>query len=205
MSTLDPRHRNVVFEGPLKDVLGVYADKLRLALLSVDVAQLEKAVSAVEAASQAGKAILVIGNGGSSAIGEHLCCDWTKGTDHVDHPPLKTQNLSSNSALLTALANDFGYHESFSRQVGYFGTHGDILVAISSSGNSENIMNAVRLAQAAGMVVIGLSGFSGGQLRQQSPISLHVDVHNYGLVEDAHQALMHIMAQYIFRKRERSE
>jgi D-sedoheptulose 7-phosphate isomerase len=137
------------------------------------------------------------GNGGSASISDHLCCDWTKGTYTPGKDPLKTTSLASNSSLLTALANDFGYEHCFSRQIEMLGSKGDLVILISSSGNSENIINTALQAKKMGMKSIGLSGFSGGRLAELADISLHVKANNYGIVEDVHQSIMHVLSQFI--------
>ena len=144
----------------------------------------------------------MIGNGGSAAIADHLCCDLVKGT-HVDgHPTIEVGSLTSNVALYSAIANDFGFENVFSTQIKFLGKEGDVLIAISSSGNSANIIQAVESAHALGMTSIGLSGFKGGPLKENAHIPLHVDAQNYGIVEDAHQSMMHILAQFIAGRRD---
>ena len=122
-----------------------------------------------------------------------------------NHPPIRTTSLNSNMALYTAIANDFGFERVFSEQLKYFGSNSDILVAISSSGNSENIIQGVKKAKSKSMFVIGLSGFDGGQLRSIRYFSIHVDASNYGVVEDSHQIIMHMIGLYVFSRREDSE
>ncbi|MFD1107079.1 D-sedoheptulose-7-phosphate isomerase [Sphingobium olei] len=195
---VDPRFRNDIFDtGSLSAYFGAYADRLYAAMMAVDQDAVDRARQAIEQASAGGNRIFAIGNGGSAAIADHLCCDWTKGTHAHDHPVIDTTSLSANVPLYTALANDFGFETAFAKQISYFAKAGDVLVAISSSGNSPNILAAVAAAKAAGVTTIGLSGFSGGQLREQADIAIHVDVANYGIVEDVHQSVMHIIAQFI--------
>lgn len=137
--------------------------------------------------------IFVGGNGGSSAISDHLTCDFEKGTG------LQTQSLVGRVALLTAIANDMGYEKVFSHQLELAKINrGDLIILISSSGNSPNIVAAAEYAKSIGTPIIGLSGFTGGALASLSDVSLHVDVKNYGVVEDAHQTIMHVLAQYIY-------
>jgi phosphoheptose isomerase len=200
----DPRSKNIWFD---HSSIGAYLDGYRKALFdalgSVESHALTHASQLIETTAQANKHVYAIGNGGSSSIADHLCCDWTKGTHTHDSPTIRTHSLSANGALFTAVANDFGYDNSFARQIEFYGSEGDLLIAISSSGNSENILRAVQEAKRRGMKTIGLSGFTGGRLRTEADVSLHVNVPNYGLVEDAHQALMHVIAQYIVSHRER--
>jgi len=204
MSGRDPRFQNELCDNSsIATYLTEYADRLRAALLTVDAQALDRARSMIEDAARAGRRIYAIGNGGSAAIADHLCCDLTKGTHSDDHPVVDTTSLTANVALYTALANDFGFESVFARQVGYFGKQGDLLIAISSSGNSPNIIAAVEAAHRLGVGTIGLSGFTGGGLKGAAQVSLYVDANNYGIVEDTHQALMHILAQYIASGRDR--
>jgi D-sedoheptulose 7-phosphate isomerase len=194
----DPRHQNEKFDlSSIGAYLIQYADRLRSALRAVDAAALDRARARIEDAAIGRRRIFAIGNGGSAAIAEHLSCDWTKGTHCAGHPIVDTLSMSSNVALYSAIANDFGFERVFSTQIAFLGREGDVLVAISSSGNSPNILAGVAAARAAGMSTIGLSGFSGGKLRHAVHIPIHVDANNYGIVEDAHQAVMHVLAQYI--------
>jgi phosphoheptose isomerase len=110
--------------------------------------------------------------------------------------------MCSNVALYSAIANDFGFEKVFETQIAYRGRAGDVLLAISSSGNSPNILAAVRAAHEAGLSTIGLSGFGGGKLRNIVQVPIHVGANNYGIVEDAHQSVMHVLAQYIARGRD---
>ncbi len=199
----DPRHRNETITGAtLGAFLGDYAERLRAAILTVSVSSLEAMHETVVTAASEGRRIFAIGNGGSAAIADHLCCDWTKGTHVSDFPNIDTTSMSSNAALYSAIANDFGFEKVFSTQVRLLGKPGDVLIAISSSGNSPNILNAVEAAKSIGMKTIGLSGFTGGALTSSVDVSIHIKASNYGLVEDSHQAVMHILAQYIIKCRE---
>lgn len=201
--TKDPRHLNVKFDiSTIGHYLHDYAQNLEAALLSVDEVSLIAAQALIEGAAEAKNRIFAIGNGGSAAIADHLCCDYVKGTQSQSSPTIDACSLSSNVALYSAIANDYGFESVFSAQIEFVARRGDVLIAISSSGNSKNILNAVSAARAAGVGTIGLSGFSGGALKDAVDVSLHVAINNYGVVEDAHQALMHILAQYIACKRD---
>ena len=200
MTTLeDPRRFNRQFNlesigAHVKD----YADALHGALLSIDLHQLDLAVAEIESARVRRARLWVAGNGGSAAIADHLLCDWVKGTFTASHAPIHVHSLVSNTALLTACANDFGYDASFERQIEMQAQPGDLFVCISSSGNSANILAALRKASSLGMKTIAFTGFSGGESAQLADIHLHVAAHNYGVVEDCHQILMHNIAQYIY-------
>ena len=194
--------QNEIFEmDSIGSFLEGYADRLRQGLVAVDRAALERACKAIQQAGDNGRHVYAIGNGGSAAIADHLCCDLTKGADMPGCAPIITTSLAANMPLYSAIANDLEFAEVFAKQIEYFGHSGDVLIAISSSGSSQNILRAVSRAQERGMLAIGLSGFTGGTLREMADISLHVPVDNYGVVEDAHQALMHIIAQFITARR----
>ncbi len=194
--------QNKIFSSKnIKSYLLDYVSELQQVMAKIDSDQLEKVLKTLANVTATAKNIYVCGNGGSAAIADHLCCDWSKGTHFKNMPSLKTQSLSSNVALLTACANDFGFEKSFSQQLEMFGENGDVLIAISSSGNSENILQAVHKAKEKSMITIGLSGFAGGKLKNACDLNLHVPFENYGLVEDSHQILMHVLAQFFTLQR----
>lgn len=145
---------------------------------------------------KAGGRIYSCGNGGSAAIANHLVCDCQKGirTDTALRP--KVHSLSTTVELITAIVNDIGSEEMFSFQLDSLGEAGDLLIAISSSGSSPNIVRTLELARVKGIATIAMTGFAGAPSRTLADVSLHVDCDNYGIVEDLHQSLMHILAQY---------
>lgn len=199
----DPRHRNSRFDiSSVQSYVAEYAEALQAGLRSVDSSSLERAVDLVRSTAAAGNRVYAVGNGGSAAIADHLSCDWTKGTHVPGHPVVDSLSLTSNVALYSAMANDFGFEHVFSTQLGYLGRPGDLLLAISSSGNSRNVLEAVDAARAIGMSIIGMTGFDGGALRTSVDVDLHVGVGNYGVVEDAHQALAHVIAQFVAVERD---
>jgi D-sedoheptulose 7-phosphate isomerase len=179
---------------------GVYADEYfaRLAAAAATVKR-EAIVAAGELIAQTtldGGRIFSCGNGGSAAIANHLVCDCLKGirTDTAMRP--KVYSLSTTVELITAIVNDIGSEQMFSFQLESLGEQGDLLIAISSSGASPNIVRTLEVAREMGIATIAMTGFSGSTSRQIADVSLHVDCQNYGIVEDLHQSLMHILAQY---------
>jgi D-sedoheptulose 7-phosphate isomerase len=188
--------------GTWKGYVRQYAEQVQAALEQVPESALDEAFRIISTAVRESRRVFVAGNGGSAAIADHLCCDWTKGTHSQGLPPLRTHSLASNAALLTAIANDFGYEVAFSRQLEMLGSAGDVLLLISSSGNSPNILAAAESARALGITTIGLTGFSGGALAARADVSLYVPYSNYGVVEDCHQILMHTFAQLFVSQRE---
>src|SRR5262245_48759300 len=174
-----------------------YASRAAAALKSVRPGEVERAVTAMKRAIQADRLIFTCGNGGSAAIANHLTCDCSKGiaTNTTLRP--RVVSLSSTVELITAIANDMAFPEIFAYQLKNAARAGDVLITISSSGDSENIIRAIDWAGENGMTTIALSGFTGGRSAQMADISLHVAAANYGVVEDVHQSLIHMLAQYV--------
>lgn len=180
---------------------GVYAHSyfkhLAAAAETVDIGALEASGQLLREHSLAGKMIFSCGNGGSAAIANHLVCDCMKGVRTLSTLRPRVHSLSTTVETITAISNDIGYELIFGFQLESLGQAGDVLIAISSSGDSPNIINALNRAREMKITSIAMTGFSGGRAKAQADISLHVDAHNYGIVEDVHQSLMHILAQYL--------
>jgi len=174
-----------------------YVNFINRGLDNISDDTLNEAITVIENAITSFKDIFVCGNGGSAAIAEHLSCDHSKGiaTNTALFP--KVHSLVSNMSLITALANDTGYDEIFAAQLALQAKKDDVLICISSSGNSPNILRALTVANAIQMKTITLTGFDGGKALYFSSINLHIPINNYGVVEDCHQILMHIIAQHI--------
>ena len=137
------------------------------------------------------------GNGGSASVANHMQCDHIKGVRNGTDLQSRVISLSSNVELLTAIANDVGYHDAFAYQLRAQSRPGDVLIVISSSGCSPNILHALQWACDNDIRTIALTGFEGGGARSTAEIAIHVDSSNYGIVEDLHQSIMHALAQYI--------
>ncbi len=167
------------------------------AAAAIDRTKLVQAVDLLLVAILQKKTIYSCGNGGSAAISNHLVCDHVKGvqTDTDLHP--RAHSLSSNIELVTAIGNDIGYADIFVYQLSSYARPGDVLISISSSGDSPNIVKAVEWAKQNGVGTISLTGFDGGRSAKLADVNLHVPAHNYGVVEDLHQGLMHVLAQFI--------
>tara|TARA_Y100000991_G_scaffold209685_1_gene190121 strand:- start:72 stop:695 length:624 start_codon:yes stop_codon:yes gene_type:complete len=139
--------------------------------------------------------IFVCGNGGSAAISNHFLCDHLKSTSTNTNLLPKIFSLSSSMELITAIANDIQYDEIFAFQLSRLGKKGDCLITISSSGNSKNIINAIKWAKKNKLKTISLNGFNGGKAKKLSDLSINVPSNNYGIIEDLHQSIMHILSQ----------
>jgi D-sedoheptulose 7-phosphate isomerase len=179
------------------DYYAAYVEQLGKAARSVRPEAVAAAAAAILAVTARDGQIFACGNGGSAAIANHLVCDCVKSvqTDTAIRP--RIHSLSANVPFITAVANDFAYEEVFAYQLKSYARPGDLLITISSSGDSENIVRAVQAAAGMGVETIAFTGFSGGRSRPLAGISLHVDGDNYGVIEDVHQSLMHTLAQFI--------
>lgn len=187
----DTRSRNQYFSD-----FRAYAGGVAWGLNRVDLEEITKAQELLRLTSIRGGRVFVCGNGGSAAIADHLTCDFVKGTHTEKTHGIQVQSLVGSPALLTAIANDISYDKIFGFQMELYKiTPKDCAILISSSGSSKNIIDALTTAHAYGADVIGLSGFEGGMLKKFCNISLHVPCFNYGVVEDAHQSIMHYLAQ----------
>jgi phosphoheptose isomerase len=178
-----------------------YAEEMARAAKSVDPAMFERAASTLAEAYLRGARIFSCGNGGSASIANHMQCDHVKGVRTATDLSPRVHSLSANVELLTAIANDTGYENVFVYQLQSQSEPGDVLVAVSSSGRSPNIVRALSWARDQGLRTIAVTGFDGGAAREAAEISVHVDCANYGIVEDLHQAVMHALAQYIRQSR----
>lgn len=176
-----------------------YVNRIKEAVGRVDSAELQKFHDIIESQAARGKHILVCGNGGSASIAEHFSCDHTKGIAIDTNLKPFVVSLTSNISLITAIANDIGYDEVFAKQIEFFNDPDSVLIVVSSSGNSPNIIRALQSAKKIGMVTMAMVGFTGGRVlkEQLADVCLYVPWHNYGVVEDAHSVIMHSIAQDI--------
>jgi D-sedoheptulose 7-phosphate isomerase len=178
-----------------------YHGTLDRAARTIDRAAVGRAARLILDAHARGNCIFSCGNGGSAAIANHLQCDHVKGVSTDTDLSPRVVSLASNVELLTAIANDITYDDVFSYQLRAHAMPGDVLLAISSSGRSPNILRVLRVARECGVSSIALTGFGGGDAARTADVSIHVDATNYGVVEDLHQAIMHALAQYIRQSR----
>lgn len=167
----------------------------------LDLVEVERAAVILLQAYGSGAFVFACGNGGSAAIANHLQCDHSKGVRTDTDLLPRVISLSSNVEVLTAVANDRAFQDVFTFQLESQARPGDVLIAISSSGRSPNIVNALAWARQHDLRTIALTGFSGGEARKLADVTIHVECDNYGVVEDMHQAVMHALAQYVRQSR----
>jgi D-sedoheptulose 7-phosphate isomerase len=169
-----------------------YMDRLRGAIDGLDLDELNSALNALAAAYERGCAVYIFGNGGSGATASHFVCDFNKGVSSGKPKKFRFVCLNDNIPTLTAIANDIGYEDVFLRQLDGTLAKGDLVIAISGSGNSENVIRAVEYAKGAGAEVIGITGYGGGRLRQLSDYSMHVGIDDMQIAEDMHMVFDHM-------------
>jgi len=183
--------------GDMASYASDYFARFNNAASSVDLEKLQQAASILKDIYTAGGVLYSCGNGGSAAIANHLVCDHSKLVRTDTNLNSRIVSLSSTVEIITAIGNDISFDDIFSYQLSTLGKPGDALITISSSGNSENIVRAASWAKENGLPVISMTGFSGGRSAEIADVNLHVQEENYGVVEDVHQSLMHILAQYV--------
>ncbi len=159
----------------------------------VDRDALAKAVELVGTTYAADKQIFTAGNGGSAALAVHLAADFGKNVAGPNDKPPRILTLCGNVSTITALGNDCGYETIFEGQLRNLMNPGDLVVLISSSGNSPNVIKAAEYARAGGAKVLGLTGFDGGKLQGLSDVNLHVPIRCYEVVEDVHSFFTHVL------------
>ena len=147
-----------------------------------------------------GKKIFVCGNGGSAALANHFACDHQKILSQIKPLSPMVTSLSSNSAIITAISNDISYSEVFVEQLKAVAKKNDVLLVISSSGNSKNIIKVLDWANKFKIKTISFTGFDGGYAKKKAKFNIHCDSYNYGIIESMHHNIMNIISQYIRNK-----
>jgi len=177
-----------------------YTINLCESLLKIKKKELENVTSIILDKIKSKKNIFVCGNGGSAAIANHYVCDYIKFfRDRTNFKP-RIISLSSNIETITAISNDVSYDKVFKYQVESLANKDDLIIIISSSGNSKNIKELLKFTNKKKIKTIGFSGFDGGYLKKNCSAPIHLNAKNYGISEDGHHILMHIILQYIIFK-----
>ena len=174
-----------------------YFERLQQVLDGIDHSQIESFVDLLLQARQSGRNIFFVGNGGSAATSSHFANDLSIGTRQQEKS-FKVISLVDNIATLSAIGNDYGYDQIFARQIKVYGQKGDLLVGISASGNSPNLLRAFESGRELGLVTVSITAFDGGKLKQIADHSVHVPTNagEYGPAEDAHLILDHLITYY---------
>lgn len=183
-----------------------FLDRVAEELARIDVAQVQKLADLIHQRYQAGRFVFIIGNGGSGSNASHLCEDLGKGTikrelfndDRMRR--LKVLSLTDNTPYILAWGNDEGFDRIFVEQLKNLASEGDLLIAISGSGNSPNILRAVEWANRHGLTTFGCTGFGGGQLRSLAHHNFHVPIDDMGIVESIHLTAFHWVIDDLYRR-----
>lgn len=180
------------------EILEKYIKDVVEATQAVDLEAVQKVIDLLEQAYREEKTVCIIGNGGSAAAASHFAEDLAKGCLSDNEPKrFRVMSLVDNTPYITAIANDIGYEDIFVFQLRQSARPGDILVAISGSGNSPNIIKAVDYAKSKGICVIGFTGFDGGKLLQRADYDLHVPIPDMCKTEAVHSTIMHLITDLL--------
>ncbi len=182
------------------EYISAYFKHLTQILSELDLSSIEKFIGLLLSARKEGKNVYFIGNGGSAATASHFANDLAIGT-RSKKLPFKVMSLTDNSSVITAIGNDYGYEQVFVKQLEACLGSGDLLVDISASGNSPNILKAVEYTKENNGITIGLTGFDGGELKKIVDHVIHVPTvkGDYGPVEDVHMILDHVVGNYLMQ------
>ena len=177
-----------------------YIEYLAGVLKNIDVNEISQFVQTILDARERGVTIYFIGNGGSAATASHFANDIAIGTNAYVKP-FRAISLTDNQAIITAVGNDFGYEDIFVRQLQVLGRKGDVVVGISASGNSPNLIKAFNYAKSVGIKTVAITAFDGGRMKLMADQGVHVPTapKEYGPAEDAHMMLDHLVGAYLIR------
>ena len=177
-----------------------YLDYLTSVLKTIDTREIGQFIETLLDARERGATIFFIGNGGSTATASHFANDIAIGTNSYEKP-FRAVSLTDSNAIITAVGNDFGFEEIFVRQLRVLGRAGDVVVAISASGNSPNLLRAFDYAKSIGIKTVAITAFDGGKIKQMADEGVHVPTapKEYGPAEDAHMVLDHLVGAYLMR------
>jgi len=176
--------------------LDTYLDRLRAALDALPRDRLSALSETLMRAYRNNKQVFVVGNGGSSSTASHMAADLAKNTIGPNMRRFRIVSLNDNAAIVTALANDLGYENVFSEQLSNLIQAGDVLIVVSASGNSPNVLKAIHYARSRSAEIVGLLGFDGGKAAELADIPLVVRSDHYGVVEDVHLIINHILVDH---------
>ena len=173
-----------------------YKTRLLGALDTIDLGRVEEVIRVLGEARDKGRRIFVCGNGGSAATANHFACDMVKGASYGREKRFKIMSLSEQIPTMTAYANDVGYDVVFSEPLRNFAQPGDVVMAISGSGNSPNVLRAIEYANSIGCHTIGLSGKDGGKLGPLVKLDVNVNDPHMGRIEDGHMIICHMICYH---------
>ena len=178
-----------------------YFNNLKQTIDKIDRLEIQNFINLLEHSRELGKTIYIMGNGGSASTASHFCCDFNKGVSYGKSlsKRYKCICLNDNVATMMAYANDVSYDDVFVEQLKNFVEAGDLVIGISGSGNSENVVRAINYANSKGAETISLTGYSGGILKNISKHTLHMPIDNMQIAEDLHMIMFHLTVSLLFQ------
>jgi D-sedoheptulose 7-phosphate isomerase len=188
------------------EILGArqYFEELQRVIAGLSHERLDQMADTLVKAYESGRVVYTFGNGGSASLASHLACDLGKGTAYCNGGKrFRVLALTDNLTTLTAWANDSSYEDVFSEQLRSFVQPQDVAFAISGSGNSKNVLNALQVAREAGATTLGISGFQGGQMKSLCDICVVVPSNNMQIIEDIHLAMAHSIFRMVYSRMSR--
>jgi D-sedoheptulose 7-phosphate isomerase len=188
----------------MREHVDAYIERLQQAIAGLPRDEVATLGESLFRAYRNQKQVFTAGNGGSASTASHMAADLAKNTIGPNMPRFRISSLNENASIMTALANDLGYEHVFSEQLVNVIGPGDVLIVVSASGNSPNVLRAIDYAQSRSAEVVGLLGFDGGRAAQLADIAIVVPSQHYGVVEDVHLVINHMLVEY-FRSRLASE
>ncbi len=177
----------------MNSLISQYLNDVKNFCDTLDINALHQIVDSLLNAYKSKKQIFVAGNGGSAGTSNHFCCDFGKNAVKSETNRPKMISLSANIEVLTALGNDFSYADVFSEQLKNLMNEGDLVILISASGNSPNVVKAAEYAKSKNGTIVSLTGFSGGKLKELSNININVPSDSYEKIEDLHMIITHLL------------
>jgi D-sedoheptulose 7-phosphate isomerase len=178
-----------------------YQSRLQETLGRLPLDRIEQAIEWLREARESGNTIYTCGNGGSAATASHFVCDILKGASFGRDKRFRIQGLTDSLSTITAYSNDVSYDIVFEEQLKNFGKPGDVVIAVSGSGNSPNVLRAIEWANAHGLRTIGLTGRDGGQLGKLAQLEINASDPHMGRIEDAHMIVLHMIGYYFMEEK----
>jgi D-sedoheptulose 7-phosphate isomerase len=178
--------------------ISAYFDKLKRTIDAIDTSQVDNLMNLLVDALMEERQIFIMGNGGSAATASHFVCDFNKGLSYEKNRRFKFICLNDNVPTMMAYANDTSYENIFVEPLKNYFRPGDLIIGISGSGNSGNVVNAIQWGNENGGVTIGLTGYSGGKLKETATYNVHIPVDDMQITEDLHMMLDHCMMKILY-------
>lgn len=181
----------------MKDLIQSYFDSLKATIDALDKNKIEQFIKLLLDARDNDKTIFIMGNGGSASTASHFVCDIAKGASYDHKKRFKVLSLNDNLPIMMAYANDINYDDIFVEQLKNLFQKDDVVIGISGSGNSKNVLKAIEFANQNGGFTVGLTGYNGGRLKEISQLSVDANVDDMQISEDVHMILTHLTMQIL--------